>query len=81
MKTPNRTTSGRYLRTRIPWARVASHVLMSIVCAGVPAAAQRKADLSRLVWWVPLSQNPADRFSIPASHGYAEPGGAQAGFR
>src|SRR5712692_326657 len=49
MKTPNRITAGRYLRTRIRWTRVASHLLMSIVCAGVPAAAQRKADLSRLV--------------------------------
>src|SRR4029077_14095863 len=49
MKTPIGTTSGRYLRTRIPCARVASHLLMSIVCAGVPAAAQRRADLSRLV--------------------------------
>jgi phospholipase/lecithinase/hemolysin len=41
--------SGFRERTRISWARVASHLLMSIVSAAVPAAAQRKADLSRLV--------------------------------
>jgi phospholipase/lecithinase/hemolysin len=49
MQITKQVISGRSLRTRISWARVASHLLMSIVCAAVPAAAQRKADLSRLV--------------------------------
>jgi phospholipase/lecithinase/hemolysin len=82
MKTPNRTTSGRYLRTRIPWARVASHVLMSIVCAGVPAAAQRKADLSRLVVVgdsLSAGYQSGSLLDTQQVHGYASLVAAQAG--
>jgi phospholipase/lecithinase/hemolysin len=82
MKTPIGTTSGRYLRTRIPWARVASHLLMSIVCAGVPAAAQRKADLSRLVVVgdsLSAGYQNGSLLDTQQVHGYASLVAAQAG--
>ena len=49
MRNMKRFVSGRYLRTRVSWTRVAVQILMSILCAGVPAAAQKRADLTRLV--------------------------------
>src|SRR5678815_2807932 len=82
MQTPIGTTSGRYLRTRIPWARIASHLLMSIVCAGVPAAAQRKADLSRLVVVgdsLSAGYQSGSLLDTQQVHGYANLVAAQAG--
>jgi len=82
MKSPNRIISGRHLRTRIRWTRVASHLLMSIVCAGVPAAAQRKADLSRLVVVgdsLSAGYQSGSLLDTQQVHGYASLVAAQAG--
>jgi len=81
MQTIKQVIAGRRVRIRIPWARVVSHVLMSIVCAAVPAAAQKKADLSRLVVVGDSlsagfqSGGLLDRYQI---HGYASLVAAQA---
>ena len=82
MKSTNRIISGRYLRTRIRWTRVASHLLMSIVCAGVPAAAQRKADLSRFVVVgdsLSAGYQSGSLLDTQQVHGYASLVAAQAG--
>ena len=82
MKTLHRITSGRCLRTRISWARVASHLLMSIICAGVPAAAQRRADLSRLVVVgdsLSAGYQNGSLLDTQQVHGYANVVAAQAG--
>src|SRR5882762_10505463 len=82
MKTLHRITSGRCLRTRISWARVASHLLMSIICAGVPAAAQRKADLSRFVVVgdsLSAGYQNGSLLDTQQVHGYASLVAAQAG--
>jgi hypothetical protein len=41
--------SGRYLRTRISWTSIAVQLLMSIICSGVPSAAQKTPESDPLV--------------------------------